>query len=635
MNDAQNTAKPRGRFFPSPMASFFLFGFVAGVGYGLVDGLINLFGSSALPLGMARLGLATVARDLGEGMRWGVILGLLFLFYGFVAGKLTGGIRRGIVAMLYGVIIWLFGLLVVMAGLMRSLGERLPLPYQEEVTAKVFFSRFIGPLLTYSVSMRPVVVLVLATLSWAVPVGLGVVVVRLLGKRVSKQPLAFVPSLALTRKSTIVAAAALVVVIALVLSPAVLGRPNGKPNVLLISIDTLRADGLSCYGNPRHTSPVIDKLAAEGTRYENIFSSAPWTLPGHVTMLTGLEPDVHGTYELDRTIPRTAPLLAEIFQNAGYHTYAATSNFLVSPPYGFGRGFEEFLFLPEGRADQVKGMAEHLLSKAGTPWFTFVHFFDPHLPYTPSEQSKRELGLKGPAYDHVLKNMTHLLYRFIDVYLEFNEQQRTAVRGLYDGDVRDVDRALGQLLRGIDLKNTLIFITADHGEEFGEHGWSGHTLALFDESLRVPLIEHGPGVPRGVVVKQTSDLTQLLPLVLSRVGLTDPYGRNQPQFGQGAYGHTHAFGNHRYSWRVDNWSFLTLNKYKYGQREVEHAPGLYDSYLERDNLLGQNAEQAARMQDGMEHFIGREIKRYGRMKTGTTILDEQRLKRLRELGYVN
>jgi arylsulfatase A-like enzyme len=617
------------------MATFFAVGLCANLIYGLIDGLINLFGSSVFPLHMYRLGLETMARDLSEGLRWGVIFGLFFLCYGAAASRLTHNVRRAVVALLFGVGYWLLGAVVAVVKLMRSFGQNLPLPYQEHVTPRVFFMHFIGPLLTYSISMRPTHALMLLIMSFVAPAALGLLTLRLLGRRVGPTPLGFIPSLALTKKAAASVGIVLAAVVIVVLSPVFLGRPLNKPNVLLVSIDTLRADGLSCYGNPRPTSPNIDRLAADGTRYVDIFASVPWTLPSHVTMLTGLEPDVHGVNDLDRTIPRAAPLLAEIFQNAGYHTFAATSSFLVSPTFGFGRGFEDYLLYPEGRADQVRDMTFQLLAKTKRPWFIFVHFFDPHLPYSPTRDSKRELGIRGPDVEYVTARMTHLLYRFVDLLLGYNPRQRAAVRALYDGDVRDVDRALGQILNKIDLSNTLVFVTADHGEEFGEHGWSGHSVALYDESLRVPLIEHGPGVARGVVIDQLSDLTQLLPLIISRVGLRDPYGRNEPHFGQGAYASTHAFGNIRYSWRHDGWTFLTLNKFSYGLHNVEHPPGLFNAPAERDNLITRDPDRAARMQDEMDHFIGREIARYGRMKAGQSMIDQQRLNRLRELGYVN
>jgi len=620
--------------FRSPLLSFFVFGLGTGLVYGLILGLINLFGSAAMPLGLGRLGLETVARDIGYGLRWGLIWGLLLLFYGWLLRLITGQTRRVIVAQLVGLVFWLIGVGFVIAALLRTLDQRLPLPYQEYITPQIFLSRFVFPLLAYNVTIKPVVVLVLLGLSLLVPFLIGALIVRLMSARVDRLPLRKAPSLAMTKKSLIVSAIVTAVFVVLIFSPRALGKPKNVPNVLVVSIDTLRADGLHCYGNPNETSPIIDKLATTGVRYENMFSSAPWTLPGHVTMLTGLEPDVHGVYMLNRTIPREAAILSEVFKNEGYHTFAMTSNFLVGPSFGFGRGFDYFIMRPEADATVVSKLSLALLKRAKEPWFGFVHFFDPHLPYNPSAKSKQELGIGGPEVDNVLSTMTHLLYRFIDLYLPYDQEHKDAVWKLYEGEVRDADRELGTILKHVDLSNTLVVITSDHGEEFNEHGWSGHSVALFDESLRVPLIVHGPKIPRGVVIKKTADLAQLVPLILNHLGLEDPLDRGGPDLGMGAYAHTNAFGNHRYSWRKDGWSFLTRNEFTYGERTVEHPPGLYNDPTEQENLIAQDPERAAQMQDDMDHFIGREIRRHGRMEAGSLELDESRLNRLRELGYV-
>lgn len=635
MSEAKdNNSEQQGRLFPSAPASFLAVGLAAGLIFGLISAVGDLLASAALPLGMGRLGLETFAREIGYGLRWGLIWGLLLAFYGWLLTRLAGTTRRAIAAQLLGLGIWLLGALAAAMSLLRAFEERLPLPYQEEISAQVFLSRFIAPMLAYSVMIKPVVVLVLLALSFLPPMLLGYLLLRLLGRRVSQQPFKFLPSLALSKRHAVAGLIVATVFLAVAYSPVALGSPGQMPNVLLVSIDTLRADGLHSYGNPRPTSPVIDELAANGTRYENFFSSAPWTLPGHATMFTGLEPDVHGTYVLDRKIPKQAPLISEVFKNAGYRTFAVTSNFLVSPAYGFGRGFDRFILRPEADAKVVSSLFLKLLGRSKEPWFGFVHFFDPHLPYQPSSESRAELGIEGPAVEKVLSTMTHLLYRFIDIYLPYDQAHKDAVRLLYDGEVRDADRELGRILEQIDLENTLVIVTSDHGEEFNEHGWSGHTVVLYDESLRVPLILHGPGVETGLVIDQTTDLAQLVPLILNKTGLPDPLNRGEAVFGQGAYGHTNAFGIHRYSWRQDGWSFLTRSQYTYGELEVEHAPGLFDNLAEQENLLGDDPERAQRMQTEMEHFIGREIQRYGHMKTGETKVDEQRLQRLRELGYV-
>ncbi|HPQ70721.1 MAG TPA: sulfatase [bacterium] len=621
-------------FFPSAASTYLFFGLIVGILFGFITGIVNLFGSAALPLSMPRLGMETLSRDLSNGLRWGIILALLMVTYSWLTGMLMKSNRRAIIAQLLGLGIWLLGLGLIALRLLRSLGERLPLPYQEHVTPSIFFTRFIIPLVTYTVSTKPVLMFILIALTFAVPMVIGTLIARRIYKEKETEPFGKIPSLAMTKRQALIGA--IVVVVALIIAgiPQVLGRPQGKPNVLLISVDTLRADGLHCYGNPLPNSPVIDKLAAEGTRYENIFSSAPWTLPGHVSMLTGLTPEVHNVYQLDRHIPREAPLLSEVFKNAGYKTFAATSNFLVSPPYGYGRGFDRFIFRPEAESGRIADVFLGMLQGTKEPWFGFLHFFDPHLPYSPTIESRQELGIEGPIVDEILANMTHLLWRFIDIYLPYDEAHKEEIKRLYAGEVRDVDRALGRVLEKIDLTNTIVIVTSDHGEEFFEHGWSGHSVVLFDESLRIPLIFHGPTVEAGKVVSQTSDMTVIVPMILAHVGLPDPLQRGAPVLGTGAYGHTNGFGNHRTSWRHSGWSFLTEVDFTYGERHRQFPPGLYDDPSEQVNLIEQNPEKVQEMQDEMDQSLGLQIKKYGKMKSGKTDLDETRLNRLRELGYV-
>jgi len=624
----------KSAFFPSAITTYLFFGLSVGILFGLITGIVNVYSSAALPLNLPRLGMETLARDLSNGLRWGIILALLLITYSWVTAKLMKSNRRAIIAQLIGLGFWLLGLALIALRLLRSLGERLPLPYQEHVTPSIFFTRFIIPLVTYTVSTKPVLMFLLIALTFAVPMAIGTLVARRIYRNKQTEPFKKIPSLAMTKKQATVGL--IVVIVALVVAglPLVLGSPQGKPNVLLISVDTLRADGLHCYGNPLPTSPVIDQLAAEGTRYENFFSPAPWTLPGHVSMLTGLTPEVHNVYQLDRHIPREAPLLAEVFKNAGYKTFAATSNFLVSPPYGYGRGFDRFVFRPEAESGRIADVFIGMLKGTKEPWFGFLHFFDPHLPYSPSIESRQELGIEGPIVDEILANMTHLLWRFIDIYLPYDEAHKNEIKRLYAGEVRDVDRALGRVLEKIDLKNTIVIVTSDHGEEFFEHGWSGHSVVLFDESLRIPLIFHGPTVEAGKVVNQTSDLTVLVPMILTHVGLPDPLKRGVPVLGSGAYGHTNGFGNHRTSWRRDGWSFLTEVDFTYGERHRQFPPGLYDNPNEQVNLIEQNPEKVQEMQDEMDQSLGSQLKKYGKMKTGTTDLDETRLNRLRALGSV-
>lgn len=646
----KNTDKPaRPPFLPTILSVFALL-FFANLAWGLIHGLLSVFASAAIPYGLTRLMLETLSRELLSAMRWGSIWGLLFAVYGFLYLLITRHARRTAVALSVNLLFWLMTVGVIILLLLGSFEEKLPLPYQEHVTPMIYLSRFIWPFVSLTVMTKPIASLVLLVVSFMPGFGLTLLAMRPLGRKLGDKPFRRVPSLAMTRKAGLILGLVLLIAATAAFSPRILGRPDDKPNVLLISIDTLRADGLGCYNSQVKASPVMDALAKRGVRYENFYSNAPWTLPGHVSMLTGLIPDVHGAVALDRTIPREALMIQEAFKNEGYRTFAITSNFLVSPPYGFKRGFDRFLFKPEAESDWVSNNALRLLKRTDGPWFGFVHFFDPHLPYLPSRQSRIELGIQGPKIAKVQEEMTHLMYKFLDTFLSYDPELRGAVRALYEGEVRDVDRDIKRILEALDEEgfsdNTIIAITADHGEEFGEHGWVGHTVSLYDESLRVPLIIVGPGLPKGEVVTEVYAQQLLPPLLFSLAGIDDPLREMRDletiKGQQVAYGHTSAFNEPgdappRRTFRRDGNSFLTGGKFKYGDKiyNIPAAPELYGNHAERENLLAGQSKLAEQMQDEMLHYLGDQQKRYGVMEGEALSLTTGQEKRLRELGYVN
>ncbi len=254
-----------------------------------------------------------------------------------------------------------------------------------------------------------------------------------------------------------------------------------RPNVLLISVDTLRADRLGCYGG-RVPTPGIDALARRGARFPVAVAHAPLTAPSHASLLTGLLPPRHGVRDNGAFVLPEAPVtLAQAFGRAGWRSAAFVSGFPLDRRFGFARGFEHFDDrLPRGadagRAAHVErrgdATAEAFLTwlagqPAGpqaAPWLAFVHFFDPHAPYeAPGDLAAARTG------------------------------------GAYEGEVAFVDAQVGRLAAALaargESERTLVLLTSDHGESLGEHGERTHGVFVYDSTLRVPLLLAGPGVP--------------------------------------------------------------------------------------------------------------------------------------------
>ena len=301
------------------------------------------------------------------------------------------------------------------------------------------------------------------------------------------------------------------------------------PNVVLVVVDTLRAESLSSYGNPRITSPRMDALAAEGTRFTHAYSAGPWTLPGTASILTGKTVPHHGLGSSSSNhLAESLETLPKVMQRSGATTGAFTCNPLITGARNFDQGFEDFTNYrwtasPDMIGDVLQWVDEHKDER----FFLYVHLIDPHFPYEPSADSLAEFGMRTPDdYERSdLRQFMENWYGAGEPNLEWVRATNAWHLDAYDGEIWDSDRAIGQLqdrlaTHGLTDK-TVLAITSDHGEEFLEHGWAGHHTQLWDESVRVPLILHGPGVPVGHVVPQPVENRHIAPTLLA-LGGVDP-----------------------------------------------------------------------------------------------------------------
>ncbi|MDP8222059.1 MAG: sulfatase [Candidatus Lernaella stagnicola] len=280
-----------------------------------------------------------------------------------------------------------------------------------------------------------------------------------------------------------------------VLSPSALTAGEAsRPNIILVSIDTVRADHVSAYGYERSTTPNIDALAKRGVLFEKAISQSSWTLPAHASMLTGKYPVEHDCTAVEGTVLQARETtVAELLADAGYRTIGITSSHFVSGIYGLDQGFETFAFRQTDAAKLVDAAIAQLRRTDDRPFFLFLHLFDPHDPYTPPEEYA-ELYLSRGELEEVSGNLNHDMLK--NGPHAFSTRQLEILKGRYDAEIRYSDNELGRLLdelrrAGMD-RQTAIIVTSDHGESFNEHGIMAHGTSLYTEELHVPLVIKPP-----------------------------------------------------------------------------------------------------------------------------------------------
>jgi hypothetical protein len=292
-------------------------------------------------------------------------------------------------------------------------------------------------------------------------------------------------------------------VLGLALVPLMAGTRVTRPSIVLISVDTLRADHLGVYGYDRHTSPFLDSIARDGTVFDDVVVPLPTTDPSHAALLTGLHPLRTGMVANAIVLPDRFETLAEVLLGHGYHTAAATGVYHLAARYGFGQGFERFTSVSQDRIrrpavevnrDAIRILREYAEHGTTRPLFLFVHYFDVHAPYVNHEHPGNAPG--EPSQDWMVD--------------------------AYDSGIRFVDAQIRDLWTAIEAAQlpggVLLAVTADHGEQLGDHRFLGGHADIYQETIRVPLILYGPGVPRQHVPDAVSSM-DLAPTLLDRAGL--------------------------------------------------------------------------------------------------------------------
>jgi arylsulfatase A-like enzyme len=322
------------------------------------------------------------------------------------------------------------------------------------------------------------------------------------------------------------------------------GRP---PNILLITVDTLRADHLSAWGYPRPTSPNIDRLAGEGLRFDQAQSQWPKTGPSFASIFTSTYPKDNGIVrQVGIPIPCTFTMLAEVLQRAGYSTHAVVANGAVGSHLFFDQGFESFLEtwkLPPSGDDADPNGGENVTRLAlatgasldpAKPWFLWVHYLDPHSPYRPPAPFRSRFQddalFEGKILVPTSNRHRQELAGIGKSQIVDGDKRLGFYIARYDAEISYVDQEIGRLLSGLAerklLDDTLTAFTADHGESLGEHSYYfNHGRFGFQTCLHVPLILHWPGRLEPAVDRAPVQLLDLAPTLIAAAGVDLPEGR--------------------------------------------------------------------------------------------------------------
>jgi arylsulfatase A-like enzyme len=304
---------------------------------------------------------------------------------------------------------------------------------------------------------------------------------------------------------------------------------QGAPNVLLVVVDTLRADHLDLYGYARPTAPRLAEMAAGGVTFSRASSQAPTTVPSHATMFTGRYKREHLTESYETPLPPSELTLAELFAAQGWRTFGVAASRRFDEGSGFRQGFETFemTLTRDGAAraaDVTRLATPHLAASDGRPFFGFVHYMQPHLPYDPPEALVTRFHPGLPDMDPEQTGVIVGTHSEGDPRLP--AETVAWLEALYDAELLSLDEQLGLLFDALaesgEADNTLLVLTSDHGEEFLEHGQLSHRQ-LYGEVLEVPLVMRWPdGLPAGTRVDRPVELAGLFPTLMDLLELPIP-----------------------------------------------------------------------------------------------------------------
>jgi arylsulfatase A-like enzyme/Flp pilus assembly protein TadD len=397
-------------------------------------------------------------------------------------------------------------------------------------------------------------------------------------------------------------------------------EPHRPVNVILVTIDTLRADRLGCYGYRQIDTSNLDRLAQKGVLFENAAAQAPLTTPSHASMMTGLYPTRHKVRDTGGfALSSSYPTLATILQREGWDTAAFVGAAVLKKRFGLSQGFavyDDEITGADGSqssgeaaqrsaADVVDRALRWLGTRSGKPFLLWVHVYDPHLPYSPPSPFREKYADRP-----------------------------------YDGEIAYTDQQLGRLFDAIAKKsppeNSLIAVLSDHGESFSEHGEYAHGVFLYDATLRIPFLLAGPGIPRGLRVKQQARTIDLLPTLLELLGVHAPpelQGTSLVPAFAGREVATYSYAETMFPKLNLGWAELRgirTNRWKYVRAPKAELYDLVQDPAETTNTAEIHPSEVKQLEEQLSAIAGNGESE----KVEPAAVDPRTLQQLRSLGYL-
>ncbi|MGE5648222.1 MAG: sulfatase-like hydrolase/transferase [Acidobacteriota bacterium] len=395
-------------------------------------------------------------------------------------------------------------------------------------------------------------------------------------------------------------------------------------NVVVVTVDTLRASRLHCYGNDKIETPTFDRLAQKGVLFESAVAQTPLTPPSHASIFTGLYPNVHQVRNTGGfALQPSSVTLATLLQKQGWDTAAFIGASVLKKTFGLNQGFtvyddqmpkaeesREEREYPERKAGIVVDHAlAWLNAQSGKPFLLWVHLYDPHMPWEPPSP--------------------------------FREKYKN---DLYDGEVAYTDQQLGRLLDGVAKKSpadkTLVVVLADHGESLGDHGEFSHGVFLYDATVRIPFLMNGPGVPAGLRVKHQARTVDVLPTVMDLLGGKAPAAAQGvslvPAFSGKDPGATYSYEETLYSKINMGWAELRgirTARWKYIRAPKPELYDLAQDPGEKTNVIESHPKEFRELESQLKT-----LSRTGKgdtEKVTANVMDKQSMEQLKSLGYLS